>query len=109
MITHDEHSQRRYKKTCPFCRTEYENFRGLNLICSCGGKYYYFDKTWLNRKTGEEVKESETNSEQNEPRNVTCTKIFNELDSVATYSIDKRYMTIPVKFYEELKEYYNSK
>ena len=39
---------------CPFCgeiherRAEY-----LNAICSCGGKYYAVDRTWLNRRTGE--------------------------------------------------------
>lgn len=62
MNTYDKHYQRRrYKKTCPFCKSVCENFIGSNLFCNCNAKYYYFDRVWLNRNTGEEVKESEEN------------------------------------------------
>ncbi len=46
---------RRYKKICPFCRAECENFEGSNLFCNCNAKYYCFDKVWLDRNTGKRV------------------------------------------------------
>ena len=51
--------RRRYKKTCPFCKAVCENFIGSNLFCNCNAKYYWVDRVWLNRNTGEEVWESE--------------------------------------------------
>ena len=51
--------RKRYKKVCPFCGATCENFEGSNLFCNCWAKYYWVDKVWLNRKTGEEVWESE--------------------------------------------------
>ena len=51
--------RRRYKKVCPFCGANCENFEGSNLFCNCSAKYYWEDKVWLNRKTGKEVWESE--------------------------------------------------
>lgn len=60
MKTYDKHYQkRRYRKICPFCKSVCENFKVSNLLCNCGAKYYYFDKVWLNRKTGDKVNESE--------------------------------------------------
>ncbi len=56
--------RRRYKKICPFCGAECENFEGSNLFCNCNAKYYYFDKVWLDRNTGKEVWE---NKEESEP------------------------------------------
>lgn len=50
-----------YKRTCPFCDTSIIAPIPQNLFCECGAKYYYFDKVWLNRKTGEEVFEKEKN------------------------------------------------
>lgn len=49
----------RYKKVCPFCKSVCESFEGSNLFCKCNAKYYWEDKVWLNRNTGEEVWESE--------------------------------------------------
>ena len=49
----------RYKKVCPFCKSVCESFEGGNLFCNCSAKYYWEDKVWLNRNTGEEVWESE--------------------------------------------------
>ena len=46
-----------YRKTCPFCRGEHEAALWLNIICPCGAKYYYPQKTWLNRATGERMVE----------------------------------------------------
>ena len=43
-----------YTKICPFCNREWTNFVGSNLYCDCNAKYYYYDKIWLNRNTGEE-------------------------------------------------------
>lgn len=44
--------------TCPFCKREHFHDRPyLNVICHCGAKLYVNDGTWLNRKTGEKVKE----------------------------------------------------
>lgn len=60
MTTYEKiEANRRYKKQCPFCGSTCENFKGSNLFCKCGAKYYYFDDVWLNRKTGKEVRESE--------------------------------------------------
>ena len=49
----------KYKKVCPFCKAVGEAYKGNNIICACGAKYYWTGKVWLNRNTGEEVKESE--------------------------------------------------
>ena len=43
---------------CPFCGTEHELKPHLNIICWCGGKYYFHTKEWWNRKTGEVRKPS---------------------------------------------------
>ena len=60
MSTYERIMERaRYKKVCPFCKSVCENFKGSNLFCKCNAKYYYFDNVWLNRNTGEEVRESE--------------------------------------------------
>ena len=60
MTTYEKITERaRYKKVCPFCKSVCENFKGSNLFCNCSAKYYYFDKVWLNRNTGEEIWESE--------------------------------------------------
>lgn len=49
----------RYRKQCPFCKAFSEGYAGNNLFCKCNAKYYWGDKVWLNRNTGEEVWESE--------------------------------------------------
>ena len=54
-----ENKRSRYTMVCPFCKTLGKAYKGNNIICSCGAKYYWTGKVWLNRKTGEEVKESE--------------------------------------------------
>ena len=54
----DEMSDR-YSKICPFCGMVCENHKGGNLFCNCWAKYYWEDKVWLNRKTGEEVWDKE--------------------------------------------------
>lgn len=42
---------------CPFCSTVHQRSSlYLNIICSCGGKYYPCNGEWINRKTGERVK-----------------------------------------------------
>lgn len=46
-----------YRKSCPFCQQEHEQALWLNIMCGCGAKYYYPQKTWLNRATGERVVE----------------------------------------------------
>lgn len=44
--------------TCPFCGSCVKRrFEQVNGFCSCGAKYYFMDKLWLNRKTGETIKE----------------------------------------------------
>ena len=40
-------------KTCPFCGGVHEFKPWLNIICHCGAKYYFMEKFWLHRKTGE--------------------------------------------------------
>ena len=50
-----------YTKKCPFCNTETIQHEFLNIICQCGAKYYYADKLWLNRNTGERIKQVEEN------------------------------------------------
>lgn len=42
-----------YHKTCPFCKREHEQHDWLNIICPCGAKYYFREKYWLDRNTGE--------------------------------------------------------
>ena len=56
MATKNRHEET-YRKTCPFCRREHEQALWLNIMCPCGAKYYYPQKTWLNRATGERVVE----------------------------------------------------
>lgn len=41
-----------YKITCPFCGKEHKQRSHINVICSCGAKFYYRDLLWLNRKNG---------------------------------------------------------
>ena len=53
----------RYSKVCPFCGATCESFEGSNLFCSCWAKYYWEDKVWLNRKTGEEVWDKESDND----------------------------------------------
>ena len=50
-----------YTKKCPFCNTKTTQHEFLNIICKCGAKYYYADKLWLNRDTGERIKQLEEN------------------------------------------------
>ena len=50
-----------YTKKCPFCNMETTQHEFLNIICHCGAKYYYADKLWLNRNTGERIKQLEEN------------------------------------------------
>ena len=47
------------KNKCPFCGKIVEHTENCNGFCLCGAKYYSEDKIWLNRKTGERVKEKE--------------------------------------------------
>ena len=48
---------------CPFCGSPVERlFEQANGFCRCGAKYYFMDKLWLNRKTGDRVKEEVINS-----------------------------------------------
>ena len=54
-----ENKRRKYRKVCPFCKSICEAYTGSNLFCNCNAKFYWTDKVWLNRNTGEEVKESE--------------------------------------------------
>lgn len=42
--------------TCPFCGNEHEFKPPVNIICSCGSKFYANTHEWLNRKTGEKLK-----------------------------------------------------
>ena len=49
----------RYSKKCPFCKTMNTTILGANIVCDCGSKYYFFEKFWLNRNTGEKVVEKE--------------------------------------------------
>ena len=44
-----------YHRTCPFCKMQHEQRMWLNIICPCGGKYYFAQEFWLDRKTGERV------------------------------------------------------
>ena len=45
----------RYQRKCPWCGEICEAYEGNNLFCKCFAKFYWEDKVWLNRKTGEEV------------------------------------------------------
>ena len=49
----------RYKRKCPWCGEVCEGYEGNNLFCRCFAKFYWEDKVWLNRNTGEEIWESE--------------------------------------------------
>ena len=40
-------------RACPFCRKKNVSRKYINTICPCGAKYYFVQKKWLNRKTGE--------------------------------------------------------
>ena len=44
-------------KICPFCGTTHILKEYQNIFCQCGAKYYFYDKSWLNRNTGEEIKD----------------------------------------------------
>lgn len=46
-------SQWMYRQTCPFCGKKHFQRMNINIICPCGAKYYFYNKEWLNRKTGE--------------------------------------------------------
>ena len=46
----------RYKRKCPFCGEIGEATCFVNIICSCGAKYYYLSDIWKCRKTGKEVR-----------------------------------------------------
>lgn len=41
------------EKVCPFCGEKYIHKPWLNIICTCGAKYYFVDRFWLDRGTGE--------------------------------------------------------
>ena len=48
---------------CPFCGSSIERlFEQTNGFCKCSAKYYFMDKLWLNRKTGETIKEEVINN-----------------------------------------------
>lgn len=47
------------KHQCPFCGEWVEHYEGCNGFCECFAKYYSQQKIWLNRKTGETVKEND--------------------------------------------------
>jgi hypothetical protein len=60
-ILEDIMSEReKYERVCPFCEAKCWNFVPCNLFCNCNAKYYYFDKVWLDRNTGKEVWDKET-------------------------------------------------
>lgn len=42
--------------TCPFCKRYHMVPYYLNVICSCGAKYYINTREWLDRRTGKIVK-----------------------------------------------------
>ena len=47
-----------FEVSCPFCgKVHWRRHPLLNAICSCGAKYYAIGEFWLNRKTGETIKE----------------------------------------------------
>lgn len=43
--------------TCPFCKRTHFTRPYLNVICSCGAKFYILSGMWLNRNTGEKAME----------------------------------------------------
>ena len=50
------------KNKCPFCGETVERlFEMCNGFCKCGAKYYFLEKVWLDRNTGEEIKEENLN------------------------------------------------
>lgn len=60
-------------RICPFCeKIHIVRAPYLNTICECGGKYYSNDGYWLNRKTGEKVKnpKSKCDCEKCKRRNI---------------------------------------
>ena len=49
---------RKIKNKCPFCgKTVKRLIKECNGFCECGAKYYFQDKIWLDRNTGEKIKE----------------------------------------------------
>lgn len=46
-------------KTYPFCGEVREFKPWLNIICPCGAKYYFIEKFWLHRKTGDRRADNE--------------------------------------------------
>ena len=45
------------ESTCPFCGKEHVTAQWLNVICSCGAKFYINTHEWWDRKTGRIIKE----------------------------------------------------
>ena len=43
-----------YHERCPYCGKEHEQKLWLNIICDCGGKYYFTFKRWWKREWVEE-------------------------------------------------------
>ena len=48
--------QTKKTKICPFCGSVHIFKEYHNIFCQCGGKYYFYDNSWLNRQTREENK-----------------------------------------------------
>ena len=42
-----------YHERCPYCGKEHEQRLWLNIICNCGGKYYFTLKKWWDRRVGD--------------------------------------------------------
>jgi len=40
---------------CPFCGSKHDEKPHLNIICSCGAKYYIHTQEWWSRTTGEKM------------------------------------------------------
>ena len=68
-----------YSKKCPFCGAERTAARGVNILCDCNAKYYFGDRFWLNRNTGDRVLDCETNEcvTRNQPKEV-LTQLLDE-------------------------------
>ena len=45
--------------TCPFCKRAHVTPIWLNVICSCGAKFYIHTNEWWDRKTGKIIKGGE--------------------------------------------------
>ena len=44
---------KRELRVCPFCGKTHDSSAWVNTICTCGSKYYFIYKLWLNRNNGE--------------------------------------------------------